>query len=647
MAKERKKTNNLYGLILRSSIAKGSLISVNLPEMSPAFTVIGAEDLIHSNRIRFVDNYIPLLVKDEISYKGQPILVLFGPDYESVTYYLSKIQVKYSEDVATVDKPNLAPIEVSWGDTENHFEDKELVKIKTESFSQATQTEDYSNLRVSAWTEGDTVFIKTPCQWLFHIKDSVAETLAIPKKNIIVQNAKYYAPNDELLTTPSFFANMVALAAKKTGKEVEIRSIYPVYKPEIQIERITAVSKDAKPISEKISVSIDQGAFPLFSYELSYQILAGLIPEYPLESLNITISTKSSSNPPSNFFGGLGFSIALASRETHSSNIARYFRLSPAKFKIDNLLPRENYDNYLKTLDTERLVKVINKVCEVSSFERKEVVNTIQQSNKSRLKSLLSYSRGIGFASGPGVSGFTNRFQYRSLYGIELILKSKNKLIINSNCQEENPVTKIWKTIISNRLGLDEENISFLSLEDSNLMDTGPQVLSRDIGPLAILIIEACKDIIKRQKTEDFPISSRQFLSPDEKAPLFFSNVWCAVSIELEIHPVYLVPLVKNCWASFDFDKIFDKSLLASSIRRIIESTLMDLGASKNSDLKIELEIRETGKTSPTSASSLIKGLVTSAFNSALNQALGSTIKTLPVTSLDILRVIKGNKNDN
>ncbi|MFA7109490.1 MAG: molybdopterin cofactor-binding domain-containing protein [Sphaerochaetaceae bacterium] len=647
MAKERKKTNNLYGLILRSSISKGSLISVKLPEMSPAFTIIGAEDLIHSNRIRFIDNYIPLLVKDEISYKGQPILVLFGPDYESVNYYLKKIQLKYSEDVKTVDKPNLAPIEVSWGDTNSSFEDKNLVQIKTESFSQAAQTEDYSNLRVSAWMEGDTVFIRTPCQWLFHIKDSVAETLAIPKKNIIVKNTKYYAPNDELLTTPSFFANMVALAAKKTGKEVEIRSIYPVYKPEIKIRRTTTVSKDAKPISERISVTIDQGAFPLFSYELSYQILAGLIPEYPLESLKISISTQSSSNPPSNFFGGLGFSTALASRETHSSNIAKHFLLSPAKFKMENLLPSENYNKFIKTLETERLTKMITKICDNSSYERKEVVNTIQQANKTRLKSLLSYSRGIGFASGPGVSGFTNRFQYRSLYGIELILKSKNKLIINSNCQEENSVTKIWKTIISNRFSLDEENISFLSLEDPDLMDTGPQVLSRDIGPLAILIIEACKDIIKRQKTEDFPISSRQFLNPDEKAPLFFSNVWCAVIIELEIHPVYLVPLVKSCWASFDFDKVFDKSLLSSSIRRIIESTLMDLGSSKNSDLKIELEITDKGKTTPSSASSVIKALVTSAFNSALNQALGSNISTLPITSQDILRIVKGIKNDN
>jgi len=290
---------------------------------------------------------------------------------------------------------------------------------------------------------------------------------------------------------------------------------------------------------------------------------------------------------------------------------------------------------------------MITKICDNSSYERKEVVNTIQQANKTRLKSLLSYSRGIGFASGPGVSGFTNRFQYRSLYGIELILKSKNKLIINSNCQEENSVTKIWKTIISNRFSLDEENISFLSLEDPDLMDTGPQVLSRDIGPLAILIIEACKDIIKRQKTEDFPISSRQFLNPDEKAPLFFSNVWCAVIIELEIHPVYLVPLVKSCWASFDFDKVFDKSLLSSSIRRIIESTLMDLGSSKNSDLKIELEITDKGKTTPSSASSVIKALVTSAFNSALNQALGSNISTLPITSQDILRIVKGIKNDN
>jgi len=645
MAKEKKKTNKLYGVILRTTIEKGKLISVKLPDIDSSFVVISSSDLEQSNRIRFIDNYSPLLVKDNVSYIGQPILALFGPNYESVNYYVNKIELKYTEAEVIEDKQNLAPLKVGWGEDKGYFTNKDLKQVTTHYFSKTAHTEDYLTLRISVHFENEIAYVSCPGQWISHIKDAIAETLSMPKKNIVVDSSKFYAPNDELLTNPSVFAVLATLAAKKSGSDIELRTTYTSYKPEIEINRTTAVSKEAKPVAEKIEVKIDQGAFPVLSYELSSQLIAGLTPDYPLESYSVEVTTRSSCNPPANFYGGLGYSTGLANREIHSTNIANYFKLSPAKFKKDNLLHRENSEKFVKTLPVERLTTLINNICNISSFERKNFANTLQQKNKVRLKSLLSYSKGIGFASGPGVNGFTNHFQYNNLYGIEIILSSKNIVVINSNSQEENPSTLIWKKIIEKELDIKEENIRFLSSSDPNLMNIGPLVLSRDVGSIPILIKKACTEIKAKMATEKYPISSVQNLTTDKNAPLLNSNAWSSIIIELEVHPVYLYPIVKGCWAHFDFNEIFNKTLLSSSIKKIIDSTLMSLGAKNDNNLDIQLELTEKGKEPPTSVSSAVEGLVTAAFTSALSQALGKEISSLPVTTEEILNIIQGQTN--
>ena len=71
------------GMILRSSEGDVKLDGFEIPELDSRYLVIKADDIPGANEIRIFDTVMPLLASDYIAYKGQPLLVLFGPDYET------------------------------------------------------------------------------------------------------------------------------------------------------------------------------------------------------------------------------------------------------------------------------------------------------------------------------------------------------------------------------------------------------------------------------------------------------------------------------------------------------------------------------------------------------------------------------------
>jgi xanthine dehydrogenase molybdopterin-binding subunit B len=89
------KMNNLHGIIIRSTVDEGQIVDIQLPKMDSHFLIIAARDIPGNNRIQILDNQMPLLASSQISYKGQPILALFGHDFESVELTAREIQISY------------------------------------------------------------------------------------------------------------------------------------------------------------------------------------------------------------------------------------------------------------------------------------------------------------------------------------------------------------------------------------------------------------------------------------------------------------------------------------------------------------------------------------------------------------------------
>ncbi|MDA3833919.1 MAG: molybdopterin-dependent oxidoreductase, partial [Spirochaetales bacterium] len=321
----------MHGLIVRSTITHGTIVSLNIPPLSEDFLVITAKDILGSNAVKVLSSTFQLLAGDHIIYKGQPILAVFGPDPEAVSIAAAQIAVHYKET-----PPEELPTdtvfmkkELSWGDTDTLFAEAE----ETVELAYLTGTQSSRNTTpAGAFTQmlEDRLIVHASAQWPFHVRNTISETCGVAKRKVLVYQNSYYPTQDEKLIYPSVYAALAALTTLRSGRPARLIDDTPAYRPEMIVTRKTALDKNRAPLAETVDIQVNQGAIPLFTKELLEQVTAGAAPMYGLKACRITAQVLQTPASPRNHFTGLGASLALFSSEAHASTLAASSGISPA-----------------------------------------------------------------------------------------------------------------------------------------------------------------------------------------------------------------------------------------------------------------------------------------------------------------------------
>ena len=194
-------------------------------------------------------------------------------------------------------------------------------------------------------------------------------------------------------------------------------------------------------------------------------------------------------------------------------------------------------------------------------------------------------------------------------------------------------------------MSVSKSDISFIE-DQKEMLDSGPSVLSANSGRMPQQVLRACNQIKEKRFVQPLPICESVLSpkQPETKGSLFFSNSWIALILELEIDAVLLQPLVRSVWVSVSLSRIFDEQVLKSKIRHTIVSTLREAGAllSHRSSFEIDISITSDGEQISSSVTSALKGVVTAAFISALEQALGTSVAKVPVDGATLLAAMRG-----
>jgi CO/xanthine dehydrogenase Mo-binding subunit len=115
----------LFGLTIRSPIARGRLKSIECPRLPNSCALIRAEDIPGLNQLE--DFSLPILAGAELSYIGEPVAILVGPDQAKLEEYADLCKVITEEETPVFssheisEKTILAQRTVSIGDTEKAF----------------------------------------------------------------------------------------------------------------------------------------------------------------------------------------------------------------------------------------------------------------------------------------------------------------------------------------------------------------------------------------------------------------------------------------------------------------------------------------------------------------------------------------------
>lgn len=630
----------LSGVLLRSTVDRGTIRSISIPRTDDEIIIVSAKDFGDANRITVLDTEFPVLASSEVSFKGQPVLAIFSYDNESSKLLSKEIKVDYERQESV--RVELPVHTLGWGDTAAAMADEKLKKVTGLYYFGHQTSDSHSILKVKATISADEVLIECPTQWPFHVKRTVAQALGVPQEKVRVVIKDYYAPKDEYLTQPSILAAIAAIAARKGGCPAEIATTFPVYKPEMMINRTSAVDGDGNVVAEEVTASVDLGAWALFGDEIATQISCGLMPLYPVPNLSIKTGLFSTSKVPSNFFGTAGFADALCSSEVQASKVASACGESPVEWRIRHAQENPLYQKKVSTLGYPALAKCIREAADDSGFERKYFAFQLQRTKKNRLNSLLSYARGIGIACAPGVNGLAVSFKELPEYSVRLTLDAGGKVILNTSFPAGSSVNAIWSSIIAKRLKVSQDDISVEIPDTVHTVDSGPDLLSRDIGDIAQLIIQCCESINSRRFREPLPISAVSSFDTDSSLPELESTVWVAAAMEIEIDPVMIVPVVKKVWVDTNFSLVFDRKLLESKMRRVIESTIVELGGKPDPEMedRIVFHIDNEGRAS--SVNQALKSALSASFTSALCQAINVEQIRLPISSSYLLEIIKG-----
>lgn len=582
---------SFYGIIIRSPIARGRLRAVGCPKLPSPYCIIRAEDIPGKNSL--ADMPVPVLAQDRVSYIGEPLAILAGPDPAKLEEYAGLCQpaIKEEDPVFRYEEKNneggpviLASRDITIGDPERVFgEAKTIIEgnYKTGAQEHAYGEPVGAAAIFSAGKEdgggksgqGAEMLIHTATQWPFHVRDSAAAVLKMPAASVKVEPSSIGVHLDGKLWYPSLAACHAALASFFTQKPVKLlltREEDFCCSPKRAATEITirsALGEKSQLLGTEIMVKADLGAAGVFAEETLDRVCLGALGFYKCGNIRVRGEAFSTNVPPAGPFAGFGLSQGFFAMERHASRIADTLKTDPAEWRKNNMSGRnKSLAIGVPIKDHVPLEELLDTAAAMSDYRRKwasyELLRRLRGDKNESL-------RGIGIAVAYQGSGFLYTGIDRNICTVELTLEKSGSLEIRTSMISAAPeYGDIWRNIAAEILSVDAAGVKIIPPDTASVPDSGPSCLSRNIAVIAGLVERAATAIRKQRFREALPITVRRSCRPakeknwegkpfDQNA--FSPLSWAAAVVETEVDARDYCPKVRGIWLGVDGGKILSE----------------------------------------------------------------------------------------
>lgn len=230
--------NPAYAALITSAIAKGALRSLELEDarsVPGVLDILTAEDMSDLKKVEFGARCTTSIqgLGPEIHHAGQIIGIVVADTFEAATEAAQRVKASYTEETpsATFEAPGLAIADATKeskthrhvpqaGDAASAISSADVVL----DAEYATPTQHHNPIELftttCAWI-GDRLTVYEPSQFVYGLKNSVAERLAIDPENVrTVSHFVGGAFGSKGTMTPR--TAMIALAAKRLNRPVKL-----------------------------------------------------------------------------------------------------------------------------------------------------------------------------------------------------------------------------------------------------------------------------------------------------------------------------------------------------------------------------------------------------------------------------------------
>lgn len=638
-------------VVVRASISCGEITSIRPPPLPDHITMILARDLPGNSMIQFGCYSLPLLADREISYRGQPVAILVGPDREACSRVRSEVEITYARSEPTTLRNSTrvtAERTIVGGAPREAFS---LAFQVTEGEYEIAPSPQRSLERIGAISRVTPtgVDVWAPSNWLYNVRLAVSDALLIEEPEITVHLCEIDSSTDGFLWRPSLLAAQTAVAASTRGHPVrlvsdprEIDSL-PVG-PGASIICKSALDSRGALSALEIEVNAHTGAFSLFANEYADRICLALRDSFACENYVIRARVCETNGAPTELFNSFGSIAGSFATELHFARIAVLAGEDPALWRARHM-PNGAVGNDL-----------IRAVSVASDFTRKHAAYNMQR-RRSGVDARL-HSRGIGISRAAICGGFQGS-SFPVPARVLVRLDSEGNAAIATSTQAygiagSSPLLDITAEI----LNLPEGSVTILPQRSGEVPESGPAVLGMDLALNAKLVRQCARELNRRRFREPLPIETSRAIRRKSKSawdPQKFVGDPCLgqataiVAVEVEVDSVTMQIGVKGVWASVAAGQIVDERAartefvaeVASAFERVrnYEQTWEEAASVNETSFRsleepqISLSFSRKSGELPMPISGLATAVFLPAFVAAVSQATGFYFDSVPLSN--------------
>ncbi len=666
----------LHAVVIRSPYARGKLLGIDLPRLPHACALIRADDIPGKNRLEAFGNSVSILAKDRLTYLGEPVALLVGPDRALLERLMPACVVRAEEEppVFTYEKfssDQLAAKRTAViGNPDAAF--KGAARVVEGVYRTGRQEHWYAEPSGALATFSyDKLEVSVATQWPFHVRHTVSAVLDVRQEDIVVVPCEVGVHLDGKLWYPSLVAAQAALATFVCKKPVKLLltreedARFSPKRPAVTIRHRAAIGENGELLALESRSVVDVGAASPFAEETLDRLCLGSLGAYRCPNVRVEGFAVRTDTPPAGPFAGLGLSQSFFAIERHATHAAEAAGMDPARWRVENALGRN--DKLASGAALKEAVPagdLIDAVVAMSDYRRKwAAYDLMKRAREESAEGLRDGPlRGIGIAFAYQGNGFLSNGGDAGNYAVELTLEKDGSLEIRTSAVSGSRETAaLWRRTAAEILSLEDAMVRLAPNRTDVSPDSGPSTLSRNVTTVTKLIERCCHAIRKQRFRDPLPITVRRsYRAPKSsgwdgvrmEGNPFSLFSWAAAVVETEIDPIDYEPRVRGVWLSVDGGHILSERKARSSLEIATlhalgwatrERIVYEAGALAVEDVlsyqiplssdapPITVDFTWTDSAVPKGIGELPFACVPAAFAQAVSQATGTSFDELPI----------------
>ena len=624
-----------YAVLVRSPEQRGKLVEVRAPDLPEGYFLFTAADIPGKNTVEINGGSMPVLAEGEVSYIGEPVGIVAGPDYETAATLAERTEVVVEANAEagsiTIDRVSqmgdCSPFFCD-GDTEAQMANDEdaQAELNGEKEEDVPQEEDLGD---SDTAESDAA-------------NTTGSTDAHGASDALPPDAASQAEKDDgnLIITESFAEiapsecfclehSGAAVKYKKDKLEVYTATRWPFHVKKtvaavlsLSSAKIAVIPTDIASNSEgKIlvpSLAAAQAALAAFrckkpvklifsrNEELQYfsktppvkiKIKSAAAPSGKIRAMQTDIEINPGSCTP--FINEITERMVAASRGFYnienSKTCVRFAASSlppmmPSGFgesdvflalamHIDilsrqlDIMPQEVRQANIADAKYSSILKAI---CEAAGFDRKYTAYENLDKRRGGIKD--GPVRGIGLSLGYQGSGFLSAWQEGIQYSVEITMETTGEVHVKCGSYSSS-IKEIIRSLVSGLLSIEKSLIRFVDADPDDASFSGPDLLSSSAAIIAPLVSKCCSSIQRQRFRMPLPITVKKTYKPAKANAAFVSFLPGACIAELELNPLDFSIKTRGLWIACAAGKLLNNQDAEKSIKQAAKMSLARLTA--------------------------------------------------------------------